>query len=291
VLVRLEKARTAVVIPSYRAWATLPAVLDALRPQIEGRAREAIVVDSSDERLGPELEHRWPWVRFLLLPERTLPGRARNLGAREVQGEWLAFLDADAIPEPDWLDELERASAPEVDAVAGSVANGTPRSAVGTAGYLLEFADWLPSTRGALLHGVTCNLLVRRTVFDERGGFLEDVFPGEDTIFTFPLARQRRLGFAPAANVRHVNRTSLRDYLRHQRRLGAAFAEVCARVDFPHRVMGRPALAPLGVPFRLAALGRRLLRHPREGLQAVLLLPLLVLGLVAWATGVAGARG
>jgi GT2 family glycosyltransferase len=289
--VRLEAARTAVVIPSYRAWATLPTVLDALRPQIEGREREAIVVDSSGERSGAELEARWPWVRFLLLPERTLPGRARNLGAHEVQGDWLAFLDADAIPEPDWLDELERASAPDVDAVAGSVANGTPRSAVGTAGYLLEFANWLPTARGALLHGVSCNLLVRRTAFDERGGFLEDVFPGEDTIFTLPVARQGRLAFAPAARVRHVNRTSLRDYLRHQRRLGAAFAEVCARVDFPHRAMGRPALAPLGVPFRLAALGRRLLRHPPEALQAVFLLPLLVLGLIAWATGVAAARG
>lgn len=286
----VEAARTAVVIPAYRAWATLPAVLDALRPQIESREREAIVVDSTGDRSGSELEARWPWVRFLLLPERTLPGRARNLGAQEAQGEWLAFLDADAIPEPDWLDELERASGPEVDAIAGSVVNGTPRSAVGTAGYLLEFANWLPTTGGSLLHGASCNLLVRRLAFDERGGFLEDVFPGEDTIFTLPLARQGRLAFTPAARVRHVNRTGLRDYLQHQRRLGLAFAEVCARVDFPYRALGRPALAPLGVPFRLAALGRRLLRHPREALQAVVLLPLLVVGLVAWATGVAAAR-
>lgn len=225
-------------------------MLDALRPQIEGRKRETIVVDSSGEHSGSELEARWPWVRFLLLPERTLPGHARNLGAREVQGDWLAFLDADAIPEPDWLDELERASSADIDAVAGSVANGTPGSAVGTAGYLLEFANWLPAARGNLLHGASCNLLVRRTAFDERGGFVEDVFPGEDTIFTLPLARQGRLAFAPSARVRHVNRTSMRDYLRHQRRLGAAFAEVCARVDFPHRAMGRPALAPLGVPDR-----------------------------------------
>jgi GT2 family glycosyltransferase len=289
--VRVEAPRTAVIIPSYRAWATLPAVLDALRPQIEGREREAIVVDSSGERSARELEARWPWVRFLLLSERTLPGRARNLGARETRGDWLAFLDADAIPEPDWLDELERASSTGMDGVAGSVANGTPGSVVGTAGYLLEFANWLPTARGAQLHGVSCNLLVRRAAFDERGGFLEDVFPGEDTIFTLPLARQGRLAFAPSARVRHVNRTSFRAYLRHQRRLGVAFAEVCAHVDFPHRVMARPALAPLGVPFRLAALGRRLLRHPREALQAVLLLPLLVLGLVAWAAGVAGARG
>jgi GT2 family glycosyltransferase len=278
-----------VIVPAFQAWKTLPVMLEALRPQIEGRPRETIVIESSGELRGPELERRWPWVRFLTLPEQTLPGRARNLGVREASGECLAFIDADAIPEADWLDRLEEALAPGVDAVAGSVVNGTPRSGVGTAGYLLEFADWLPSARGPLLHAVTCNLVVRRATFEERGGFDEDVFPGEDTIFTFPLAVSGRLAFAPRARVRHLNRTGLRDFLRHQRRLGAAYAAVCARVDFPHRWTGRPALAPLGVPFRLAALGRQLHRHPREALQALRLLPLLALGLVAWAAGLARA--
>lgn len=202
----------------------------------------------------------------------------------------MAFLDADAIPYPDWLDELERALVPGIDAVGGSVLNGTPRSGVGTAGYLLEFADWRPSAEPPLLHAVTCNLAVRRHTFDGPGGFVEHVFPGEDTIFTFPLAQQGRLAFAPAARVRHLNRTALREYLRHQYRLGISFAHVCAHVDFPHRAMARPALAPLGVPFRLAALGRRLLRHPHEARQALVLLPILIPGLVAWSAGLARGR-
>jgi cellulose synthase/poly-beta-1,6-N-acetylglucosamine synthase-like glycosyltransferase len=257
---------------------------------MEGRDRQTVVVESSGERSAAELEGRWPWAGFLVLPGQTLPGRARNLGVRASSGELLAFVDADAIPDDDWLDRLEGALMPRLDAVAGAVVNGTPRSGIGTAGYLLEFADWLPSARRPLLHAVTCNLLVRRETFEELGGFLEDVFPGEDTIFTFPLARHGRLGFAPQARVRHVNRTGLGEYLRHQRRLGVSFAAVCEHVDFPHRAMARPALAPLGVPFRLAALARRLTVHPREAVQALLLLPLLVLGLIAWAGGLATAR-
>lgn len=278
------------IVPAFRAWATLPATLDALRPQVDGRDRQAIVVESSGELSAAELERRWPWVRFLVLAEQTLPGRGRNLGAQASDGQLLVFLDADAVPDPGWLDELERALVPGIDAVAGSVVNGTPRSGVGTAGYLLEFADWLPTARGPLLHAVTCNLLVRRAAFEELGGFHEDVFPGEDTIFTFPLAGSGRLAFAPTARVRHLNRTGLREFLRHQRRLGVAYAHVCARVDFPHRWTGRPAFAPLGVPFRLAALGRQLHRHRSEAAQAVRLLPLLVLGLIAWAAGLATAR-
>ncbi|MGH3029840.1 MAG: glycosyltransferase family 2 protein [Gaiellaceae bacterium] len=287
---RVEAARTSVIIPAFRAWATLPAVLDALRPQIEGHDRQVVVVESSGTLSAVELEGRWPWARFLLLAEQTLPGRGRNLGADVSEGELLAFLDADAIPEPDWLEQLEGAVAPGIDAVAGSVVNGTPRSRVGTAGYLLEFADWLPSEQGPLLHAVTCNLLVRRAAFQELGGFHEDVFPGEDTIFTFPLAGSGRLAFAPRARVRHLNRTGLREFLRHQRRLGVAYAHVCARVDFPHRWTGRPAFALLGVPFRLAALGRQLHGHRSEAAQALRLLPLLALGLIAWAAGLATAR-
>jgi GT2 family glycosyltransferase len=275
-----------VIVPAYRAWATLPAVLEALQPQLEGRDRQAIVVESSGELSATELERRWPWAQWLILPEKTLPGRARNLGVKASEGELLAFLDADAIPEPGWLDELEKGLAPGFDAAAGAIVNGTPQSGVGTAGYLLEFSDWLPSSPRLLPHAPSCTLIVRRSVFDEAGGFIEDSFAGEDTIFTFRIGQRGRLAFAPRARVRHLNRTKLRDYLAHQARLGAGFAVISARVDFPHRQLGRPALAPLCVPARLAALARRLRPHPREALQALFLLPLLVLGLIAWALGV-----
>lgn len=278
------------IVPAFRAERTLALVLEALRPQVERRGRELLIVESSGDGAARELERRCPWARVVALPERTLPGRARNIGASAAAGTSLAFLDADAVPEPDWLDLLESALVPGVDAVAGSVVNGTPGSAIGTAGYLLEFADWLPGRDRALGHAATCNLLVRREAFAARGGFPEDVFPGEDTIFTFPLAAAGRLAFAPAARVSHLNRTGLGEFLAHQRRLGGSFAEVCAQVEFPHRALGRPVLAPVAAPFRLAALARRLRHYPREAVAALRVLPLLVAGLLAWGVGLAGAR-
>jgi cellulose synthase/poly-beta-1,6-N-acetylglucosamine synthase-like glycosyltransferase len=278
-----------VIIPALGAWTTLPRVLEALRPQAEADSREVLLVESSGEISAVELRRRWPWVRVEALEAPVLPGKARNIGAGSAQGELLVFLDADCVPGPGWLDALEAALTADVDAVAGSIVNGTPRSAVGTAGYLLEFADWLPGARHALRHAASCNLLIRRSVLDRVGGFAEDVFPGEDTILTVPLAAAGRLAFAPGARVRHINRTSLGGFFRHQRRLGRAFAQVCARSEFPHRRLGRPALAPLAGPFRLFALSWRLLAHPRQALAALVLLPLLLLGLGGWTIGLAGA--
>jgi glycosyltransferase involved in cell wall biosynthesis len=277
--------RTTVVVPAYRACGTLPATLAALEPQIAGDpGRELVVVDSTGDRAQEELEARWPWAQFICLPERALPGKARNIGVAAGSGELVAFTDADAVPAADWLDRLEAAVGDGSDVAAGAVENGTPGSWVGTAAHLLEFSEWLPGLRRDLVpHGATCNLIARRAWLDGAGGFREDVFPGEDTILTIPEGRARRLRFVVDARVRHLNRTAPGEFLRHQRRLGEAFVIVCATVPFPHRWVARPALAPLAVLLRLGALARRL--RGRDRVRALVVLPLLVLGLCVWARG------
>lgn len=279
--------RISVVIPAFEAWATLPQVLDALGPQVVAPDREVILVESAVGQRGGEMAVGRPWLQVVSLPTQVLPGRARNLGAGRSAGDLLVFLDADTVPEPQWLDGLERSLGDRDDAVAGAVLNGTPWHPIGLAGYLLEFSEWLPAPRPDLVHGASCNLMIRRQAIEALGGFPEDVFPGEDTILTFRLAKAGRLAFAPKAGVRHLNRTGMGEFLRHQRRLGAAFGAVCRTVQFPHAVFARPMLVPLVVPLRLGALARRLVRSPTDAVKAIAVLPILILGLVAWAIGLA----
>jgi GT2 family glycosyltransferase len=277
--------RTSVVIPAHRAWSTLPAVLDALSPQL-GPEREAILVDGPGDGQAAGGHDRWPWLRTVALPARTLPGLARNLGAAEATGRLLAFLDADSVPARGWLDRLERRLTDDVDAVAGAVLNGTPRSAVGTADYLLEFSELMPNRTRPLEHAATCNLLVRRSRFEAEGGFPGDLRTGEDTAFTFSIAANGRLAFAPDAVVRHLNRTALAPFMAHQRSLGAGFVHVCRRVPFPHSWVSRGPALLLAGPLRVGALVRRLRDNPGEVRRAIRVAPALMLGLAAWLVGV-----
>ena len=285
----MSTVRTTVILPAYRAWDTLPAALEALRPQVDRPDRELVLVESSGEVSQEELAGRWPWARVIAPAERLLPGRARNLAAREARGELLAFTDADAVAEPQWLDELERALTDGVDGVAGAVLNGSPDSAVGTADYLLEFSDWLPKARLPPLHGATCNLLLRRSVLDS-AGFPEDVWPGEDTILTFRLGVDGRLAFAPQARIRHRGRTRLREFLRQQNRLGRAFAKVCKTVEFPNGHLARRRYGPLLPLFRLVAVSLRMRGNPAAVKDGLRVSPLLAIGAVAWSAGLFRAR-
>ncbi len=284
----MSGVRTSVILPAYRAWETLPAALEALRPQVDRPDRELVLVESSGTTPQDELERRWPWATVIAPLERTLPGRARNLGLQQARGELVAFTDADAVTEPRWLDELERALVPGVDGVAGAILNGAPASLLGTADYLLEFSDWLPRPLLPLRHAATCNLLLRRAVLDGRG-FPEHLWPGEDTVVTFPLGSSGRLAFAPDARARHAGRTGLGSFVRHQAELGAAFASVCAEVDFPYGRLARARYAPLLPALRLFAVARRVRGNPAAVRQALVVAPALVLGALAWAAGLVGA--
>jgi Glycosyl transferase family 2 len=273
--------RTSVVLPAYRAWRTLPAVLEALRPQVEQPGRELVVVESS----GSAQVDEWPWARVVARAERLLPGAARNLGVEHARGELIAFIDADAVPEPGWLDALEAALTPGVDVVAGAIVNGTTRSIVGTSDYLLEFAEWVPKRRGVLLHGATCNLLVRRETLAHGGGFRTDLHPGEDTVLTFPLGQEGRLAFARDARVVHLNRTRLLDVARHQYQLGSSFVRVCREVEFPRRVFTRFPLTLVAGPLRVPVVWLRLARWRALTPGGVAAMPVAVALGCVWSAG------
>jgi hypothetical protein len=285
-----REVRISVIIPAYQEWDAVPRVLDALAPQVQRPDREAFLIDCSGDGRGGELEVRYPWLNVVELSEPTIPGRARNHGVGLCHGELIACLEPDVIPSQHWLDELERAMTDARDAVASTVLNAARWHPVGTAGYLLEFSEWLPGRRRTPGYGTTCSLLVRKRYLDEVGGFAEDLFPGEGTLLTYPLARRGRLGYAARASVVAINRTPLKEFLDQQVRLGVSFVTLCDRLDLPYSAVTTFWGMPFAPALRLGALSFALRRNPREALQALLFLPVIVLGLLWWTRGIGRAR-
>jgi HAD superfamily hydrolase (TIGR01662 family) len=97
------------------------------------------------------------------------PAAARNVGWRAADTEWVAFLDDDVLPGPDWAAQLEQdlqVLAPDVGASQGRIDVPLPTerrptdAERGTAG--LAHARW-----------ITADMAYRRTALERVGGFDE----------------------------------------------------------------------------------------------------------------------
>lgn len=114
-----------VVICTHNRADALEKALDALRYQTYPHFEVVVVVGPCTDRTGEVMEAFADRVRGLDIPERNV-SKARNLGIRSAQGDLLAFIDDDSVPDPLWLQELVRGlDDPEVGAVGGPVLDDT----------------------------------------------------------------------------------------------------------------------------------------------------------------------
>ena len=111
---------------------------------------------------------------------RGLSG-ARNTGIRNTKTDVIAFLDDDAIAEPDWLGRL--ASHYVAPAVIGTGGKVVPLWPAGRPRWFPEEFQWvvgcsyrgLPDGLRPVRNPIGCNMSFRRTVFDVVGGFREGI--------------------------------------------------------------------------------------------------------------------
>jgi glycosyltransferase involved in cell wall biosynthesis len=279
-----------VVIPCLGHADTLKRCLQGLEKQTIAPSYEVVVVDSGMDPCVREAAARFPRVRLVRGDTVLLPGEARNLGTFYSRGRYVAFIDADCIPEPCWLRAAASALNGGAVMVGGPVLDAEPLNPIAAADNLMQFADFLPGRpEGKAPHFPGANLAIIRSVMEELGGFPCGLAVGEDTFFSSHVALKWPEGvrFVKGMRVRHHGRIRLSVFWKHQERLGFYRAVLNSRMPPSYRILGRRALFALLIAFK--RLGYFVLRvaqwHPSHLPRFTVLLPFLVVGLSAWARG------
>lgn len=279
-----------VVVPCYRPGPLIDGCLEGLLDQDLDGPYEVIVVESSGDGTAERLRARFSRCRVIAPPARTLPAEAQNIGVAAATGAFIAITNHDCVIPRDWLRRLlARHAAGTYAAVGGAVANGTPRSLVGTTAYWSEFNEFTTGRPAGEVPGVPqCNVCFRRTALVGSAPFPTVRFGAEELTFNYELTRAGGVFFFdPSIVITHVNRTTVRAFLAHQRILGIGSAMARRLVPLSGAVLIRhPALIPLLPALRLTRLLSRVARrHPGELPKVIGLAPLLLIGYAVWAAG------
>ncbi len=208
-----EQPFISVVIPVWNGPDLIARCLTALGAQTYPSDRfEVLVVDNGSTDQTGEVARAFPFATVLSEP---VPGsyRARNLGWTSARGEYVAFTDADCIPDPDWLAAAVRAARqqPEAAVLAGRIVVFRADRAHNGACEKYEAAfdfDQAKHAREGLC--VTANWMSGRKTLLDFGGFRQDLKSGGDWDLSRRIQRAGRpIVYVPEMVVSHPSRGSL----------------------------------------------------------------------------------
>jgi glycosyltransferase involved in cell wall biosynthesis len=196
-------ARVSAIIPAYNAQAFIREAVDSALAQTH-RDLEVIVVDDSSTDDTPQFLRGYS-DRITVIRKRNGGAAAsRNAGANAATGDWLAFLDADDVWEPE---KIARQLA--VTATPWSYTN---RTNIGSRGDVPELQSDVTAMHAGdvflplLLEGnfvTNSSAMVRRDLFQELGGFITAEKNAEDWDLWLRIAEQHPVSYCAEPLVRY----------------------------------------------------------------------------------------
>jgi glucosyl-dolichyl phosphate glucuronosyltransferase len=182
-------------------------------------ASEIIVVIDYNDRLLARVREHLPSVCSIENDAQKGLSGSRNTGVSVTQSDIVAFLDDDAVAEPDWLKWL--AAGYENERVFGVGGTIIPLWEDARPRWFPEEFDWvvscsfrgMPQGREPVSRFIGANMSFRRKVFETLGGFRTDLgrigrylLSGEETELCHQIRRtwpDKLLLFEPRAQVLH----------------------------------------------------------------------------------------
>ncbi len=236
----MSRPPVSVVMPFGGDQADARAALQALASLATQPGDQLILADNSG------LVHDATGVTVIRAAGERSPAHARNAGAAHASAEWILFLDSDCRAPSALLDAyFAQPVGDDVGALAGEVIPATDAHDTLAARYGAHKS--FLSQEAHLAHpyrprAAAANLLVRRTTFEQVGGFYEGVRAAEDTDFSWRIQQAGwRLELRRNARVEHHYRASLGELRRQWRGYAAGRAWLARRYQQfePEPAVGR----------------------------------------------------
>jgi len=219
--------KISVIILTWNSGKVLAQCLDSLAKQTIKDFEIVIVDNGSSDNAIVNLPEKWPTFDFQIkeLGRNVGFAAANNVGAHLARGYWLALLNSDAFPAPDWLEKLLRAAErePEFSFFASRQLQASAPHLLDGAGDALHISGlaWrryagFPAAQFGLefeevFSPCAAAALYSRQAFLQVGGFDENFFSyHEDVDLGFRLRSQGfRCLYVPDAVVQHVGSATL----------------------------------------------------------------------------------
>jgi len=221
----MVKTMITVIIPSFNSASTIEHVFEKLDNQSrKDLISEIVVVDSSNDRETRPIiaRHGSDKIKVIDAGIGVMPAIGRNIGAAHANGEILAFLDADAFPAYNWIENIAKVY--ENGCIVGgggiNIADFQKNNLIVLAQYYLQFNEFISSGSKSIKKFVpSCNMFCSKELFQKSGGFPE-IRAAEDVLFGLKVSEIANLWFIPEIVVYHIFRLEWKKFLRNQILLG-----------------------------------------------------------------------
>lgn len=201
-----------IIIPARNAQATLKKCIDSIL-NLNYRDYEIIIVNDGSIDETSKVLSGYQGIK-IVTSAGIGPSRARNMAVEFARGEFITFTDADCIVDKNLLDELIAG----VNCFAGTASCGGRQELPVDAGdfqkkvFLLMtkigfITDYMRGGKNSIIevpHNASCCVMYKKDIFLKVGGFLNDLWPGEDVELDYKLRQAGyKLVFNPKAVVSH----------------------------------------------------------------------------------------
>lgn len=181
---------------------------------------EVIVVDGGSKDSTAKIAGKYP-AKVIVKPSNA--PAAYNYAIKIANGDFVAIIDADVKVEKDWLNKLTKhLKDPQVAGVGGGIETWNHQKMLPRCvGYDIKYRYSRLLKNNSIRRLATMNLLLRRSVLEDVGGFDESLPTQYDTDVGNKITNKGyRLVFEPHVKCYHFNRPTWREYFRQQLRYG-----------------------------------------------------------------------